>query len=292
MDENAKDIVEEYFRARKHCTTLDCAKVIFEPSEKKEWFFDEGKWCYFEFCCEDRDYRLICTLEKDFDDSCVLKDMSYEIKMLLGLNRLRKISSIEKDVFSAYITKYENERKINPSLTIEKFNYDVKLREDEELEKGDRIANRILTGCLGAIILTIIVFGIFILTMFFSPAASAKSKYSDEFKYNFIMCRNFSESKYNTAYNSNSTYEIKGFAPDGSGKCVYVETHSWLRGTNVITCYFDSKQMQEYYNAMLNPDKKASVLVKGMPVVGQNEEVVFLKFFNNPKVCITKGIKN
>ena len=35
MDENAKDIVEEYFRARKHCTTLDCAKVIFEPSEKK-----------------------------------------------------------------------------------------------------------------------------------------------------------------------------------------------------------------------------------------------------------------
>ena len=38
---------------------------------------------------------------------------------------------------------------------------------------------------------------------------------------------------------------------------------------------------------MMSPDKQGSVLVKGMPVVGKNEDVVFLKFFNNPKVCNT-----
>ena len=42
---------------------------------------------------------------------------------------------------------------------------------------------------------------------------------------------------------------------------------------------------------MINPDIKGSVLVKGMPVVGKNEEVVFLQYFNNPEVCITKTIR-
>ena len=291
MDENYTDVVEEYFRARKTCNAIECAKIIFEPSQKKEWFFEEGKWCCFEFLCEDNDYRLFCTETKDFDDSCYLKDMSYEIKMLLSFVRLRNIKTIEKEVFASYVLRYENEKNLNPDLSIEKYNYNIKLQEDVELDKAQKIANRILTGCLGIIITVIIIFGVFILSMFFAPSAAAKSKYTQQFITNFISCRPFTETKYNTAYNSNSTYEIKGFAPDGSGKCVYVETNTWLRGSNVTTCYFDSKQMKEYYTAMLNPDKKASVLVKGMPVVGQNEEVVFLKYFNNPKVCHTQTIR-
>lgn len=291
MDENYTDIVEEYFRHRKYCNSLDCAKVIFEPQEKKEWFFDEGKWCYFKFLCDDNDYRLIKTEAKDFDDTCILKDMSYEIKMLLSFVHLRNISAIEKDVFSSYVNRYENAKKSNPSLTLEKFNFDIKMKEEEELEKSQKTANRILTGCLGLIILVIIAFGIFILSMFFAPSAAAKSKYTPAFIQHFVICRNYSESKFNTAYNSKSTYEIKGFAPDGSGKCVYVETHTWQRGTSVITCYFSPKQMDEYYKAMINPDIQGSVLVKGMPVVGQNEEVTFLKYFNDPKTCQTQSIK-
>ena len=58
-----------------------------------------------------------------------------------------------------------------------------------------------------------------------------------------------------------------------------------------MSCYFNQKQIQEYYTAMINPDIKGSVLVKGMPVVGKNEEVVFLQYFNNPEVCITKTIR-
>ena len=134
MDENYTDIVEEYFRHRKYCNSLDCAKVIFEPQEKKEWFFDEGKWCYFKFLCDDNDYRLIKTESKDFDDTCILKDMSYEIKMLLSFVHLRNISAIEKDVFSSYVNRYENAKKSNPSLTLEKFNFDIKMKEEEELE--------------------------------------------------------------------------------------------------------------------------------------------------------------
>ncbi len=49
--------------------------------------------------------------------------------------------------------------------------------------------------------------------------------------------------------------------------------------------------MDEYYKAMINPDIQGSVLVKGMPVVGQNEEVTFLKYFNDPKTCQTQSIK-
>lgn len=292
MDENYTDIVEEYFRHRKYCNSLDCAKVIFEPEQKREWFFDEGKWCYFEFLCDDNDYRLVKTEEKDFNDDCILKDMSYEIKMLLSFVHLRGISSIEKEVFSSYVNQYEYAKKSNPALTVEKFNFDIKMREEAELEKSQKTANRILTGCLGLIIIVIIAFGIFILSMFFAPSAAAKSKYTSSFIQHFVICRPFSESKFNTAYNSKSTYEIKGYAPDGSGKCVYMETHTWQRGTNIVTCYFTQKQIDDYYKAMINPDIQGSVLVKGMPVVGQNEEVTFLKYFNDPKVCVTRSIKN
>ena len=129
--------------------------------------------------------------------------------------------------------------------------------------------------------------------MYFTAASSveAKSRYSQDFIRHFYQCKPYRESTFNTAYNSNSTYEIKGFAPDGSGKCVYVETNSWMRGSNVTTCYFDEKNQKEYFNAMMSPDKQGSVLVKGMPVVGKNEDVVFLKFFNNSKVCNTVGNK-
>ena len=292
MNENYDDIVEQYFRSRKDCTGIECQKVIFEPDEKREWFFDDGYWCYFSFSCEDYDYQLVRTQEKDFDDFCYIKDMSYEIKMLLAYIRLRNVITIEKEMFSNYVSKFENERKLTPSLTVEKFNYNQKMLEEDALEKSEKTARRILTGCLFFIVIVIIAFGVFLLSMLFAPSAAAKSKYTPQFIQNFIQCRAFSESKLNVAYNSKSTYEIKGFAPDGSGKCVYVETNEWLRGYNKTTCYFDPKQMQEYHSAMLNPDIKGSVLIKGMPVVGNNEEVVYLKFFNNSQVCQTKSVYN
>ena len=148
MDENYTDIVEEYFRHRKYCNSLDCAKVIFEPEQKREWFFDEGKWCYFEFLCDDNDYRLVKTEEKDFDDSCILKDMSYEIKMLLAYIRLRGVSVIEKEMFSTYVNNFEKAREFDPELTIEKFNYDLKDREELALVQSDKVANGIMAGCL------------------------------------------------------------------------------------------------------------------------------------------------
>lgn len=291
MNENTPDIIDRYFKAMEKCFSIGCQKVIFEPSSKKEWFFENDKWCYFEFYCDDSYYRLVSSEQKDFSAECIIKDMSYEIKMLLGFVRLRGVVTIEKQMFSDYVTKYEKEHSLTPDLTIEKFNFDLKQREEKELEKTDKIANRILTGCLGIIFILIIIFGLFALSVFFAPKAKAASKYSQEFIQNFYLCRAFSESKYNVAYNSNSTYEIKGYAPDGSGKCVYVETNRWQRGANITTCYFNQKQIQEYYTAMINPDIKGSVLVKGMPVVGKNEEVVFLQYFNNPEVCITKTIR-
>ena len=291
MNENTPDIIDRYFKAMEKCFSIGCQKVIFEPSSKKEWFFENDKWCYFEFYCDDSYYRLVSSEQKDFSAECIIKDMSYEIKMLLGFVRLRGVVTIEKQMFSDYVTKYEKEHSLTPDLTIEKFNFDLKQREEKELEKTDKIANRILTGCLGIIFILIIIFGLFALSVFFAPKAKAASKYSQEFIQNFYLCRAFSESKYNVAYNSNSTYEIKGYAPDCSGKCVYVETNRWQRGANVTTCYFNQKQIQEYYTAMINPDIKGSVLVKGMPVVGKNEEVVFLQYFNNPEVCITKTIR-
>lgn len=38
MDENKRDIVDEYFKAMAHCHAIECQKVIFEPLTKKEWF--------------------------------------------------------------------------------------------------------------------------------------------------------------------------------------------------------------------------------------------------------------
>lgn len=292
MKENQSDIIDEYFKEMEHCRSLSCQKVIFEPTAKKEWFFENDGWCYFEFLCEDSDYRLVKTQQKDFGEDCIIKDMSYEIKMLLSFYRLRGVRTIEKNIFSSYVIRFEKEKELTPSLTPEKYNFDLKLKEEDELQKSDRITNKILTGCLGFVILTIIVFGIFILSMLFAPKAEAKSKYSQEFIRNFYMCIPYRESVFNTAYNAQSTYEIQGYTRDGSEKCIYVETNSWLRGSNVTTCHFDGKQVREYYAAMINPDAKGSVLVKGMPVVGKNEEVVFLKFFNNPQVCKTVGQSN
>lgn len=290
MNENNFDIVEEYFRARKNCNELTCQKVIFEPENKREWFFDEGYWCYFRFLCEDRDYQLVRTQQKDFDDTCYIKDMSYEIKMLLSYTRLRGVITIGKELFSYYVNKFEEAKKDKPTLTPEKYNYELKLKEEDALEASQKVARKILTGCLFLIFAMIIAFGIFLLSIFFAPSAAAKSKYSANFIQNFIVCRQYQESNYNTAYNSKSTYEIKGYAPDGSGKCIYTEKHVWLKGENITTCYFDEKQMQEYYSAMLNPDIQGSELVRGMPIVGNNEKVVFLKYFNNPQVCQTKSI--
>lgn len=116
----------------------------------------------------------------------------------------------------------------------------------------------------------------------------AASKYSREFIQHFALCRPFSESKYNTAYNSRDTYEIKGYTPDGTGKCIYVETNSWQRATYVTTCRFLPPQHEEYFNAMLNPDVKTSVLIKGMAFVDANEKAVYLKYYNNPAVCTTE----
>jgi len=215
--------------------------------------------------------------------------MSYEIKMLFAYSQLRGVITIGKELFIHYINEFESAKKINPTLSIEKFNYEKKVKEEEALEKSQKIANKILSGCLFLILATIIAFGVFLISMFFAPSAAAKSKYTNNFIQHFGICRNYSESTYNTAYNSKSTYEIKGYAPDGSGKCIYVETNEWLKGKNVTTCYFDEKQLQHYYSAMLNPDAQGSELIKGMPVVGNNEKVVFLKYFNNPAVCQTQS---
>lgn len=116
----------------------------------------------------------------------------------------------------------------------------------------------------------------------------AKSKYSKEFIQNFSLCKPFSESRYNVSYHAQSTYEIKGYASDGSGRCVYVETNKWDRGTNTTTCYLNEKQHKEYFNAMTNPDSRYTVELRGMPIVGKREEVVYLKYFNEPTVCQTK----
>lgn len=292
MNEDNPDIIEQYFKTTQHCDSLSCSKVIFEPKQKREWFYEDDSWCYFEFLCEDDAYRLVKSQYKTFEAECFIRDMSYEIKMLLNYYRLRRTVTIGKELFSTYIIRFEKEKELNPSLTPEKYNLDLRLSEEEALNKSEKIANKILWGCLSIICITIIAFGIFILSAFFAPKANAGSKYSQTFIQNFYQCKPYSESKFNTAYNSNSTYEIKGFAPDGSGKCIYVETHRWLRGTNVTTCYFDNKNHKEYLSAMMNPDKQGSVLVNGMPVVGKNEDVTYLKYFNNSKVCITKSIHN
>ena len=119
----------------------------------------------------------------------------------------------------------------------------------------------------------------------------AKSKYSDEFIAKFTYCQAYSESKYNVIYNSDDTYTIKGYVPDGTETCIYEETNSWDKGTYQTTCKFEPKQHEEYLNAMRNPDVKTSVTIKGMAFVDANENAVYLKYYNNPNVCTTKKIK-
>ncbi len=121
-----------------------------------------------------------------------------------------------------------------------------------------------------------------------SGMAFAHSKYSEEFKQNFSICKPFSESKFNLEYNSNNTYEIKGFAPDGSGNCIYVETNEWKRGKYITTCSFSPAQQKEFLNAMIYPDVKTSVQINGMAFVDSNEKAVYLKYYNNLSVCRTE----
>lgn len=292
MKEKNPDIIEQYFKSQENCNSIDCQKVIFEPEKKREWFYEDDAWCYFDFLCEDMDYRLVMTEQKTFAQDCEIRDMSYEIKMLLSYFRLRNTKIIAKELLSTYIINYEKEKQLNQSHSVEKYNLDLKQREDEALEKSSKIANKILIGCLGIIAVMFIAFTLLVVIPFFSSKAEAKSKYTQEFIQHFYQCKPYKETKFNTAYNSQSTYEIKGYTPDGSGKCIYVETNAWLKGTNITTCYFDTKNHREYFNAMIAPDKQGSVLVKGMPVVGKNEEVTYLKYFNNPKVCRTQSIYN
>ena len=153
-----KDIIEEYFEYMVHCNSIECQKVIFEPSSKKEWFFENDFWCYFEFNCEDKYYRLKKDEEKIFTTECVLKDMSYEIKMLLAYSRFRSVVTIEKEMFSDYVLKYENAKEQNSDLSIEKFDFELKEKEDTALIHSDKIANSIMGGCLFLVIAVLLLF--------------------------------------------------------------------------------------------------------------------------------------
>ena len=56
-------------------------------------------------------------------------------------------------IVSNYVSKFENERRLTPSLTVEKFNYNQKMLEKDALEKSEKTARRILTGCLFFIVI-------------------------------------------------------------------------------------------------------------------------------------------
>lgn len=142
------DIIRQYLKYKELCDTIDCQKVIFEPTSRKEWFFDDNKWCYFEFNCEENEYRLKRISEKSFSNDCIIKDMSFEIKMLLSFARLRNSVTIEKDVFNDYLIKFEKAKTANPNITTEDFNYKIKIAEEKALERSEQIANKIMCGCL------------------------------------------------------------------------------------------------------------------------------------------------
>ena len=163
MKEN-NDIVEQYFQALKGCNSISCQKVVFEISTRKEWFYDDDSWCYFEFCCDDNLYRLKKSENVVFDNSCEIKDMSYEIRMLLAFYRLRGIMTIEKDIFNDYLKKFEKEKLLNTKITIEKFNYDLRTREEAELNRSEKIANSIMAGCLVMIAATALLFALAIVS--------------------------------------------------------------------------------------------------------------------------------
>ena len=148
MNENVPNRVDEYFQKMENCFFIECRKVIFDTDTKREWFFEDGYWCYFDFACEYNDYALRKVEDKEFLGNYVIRDMSYEIKMLLAYTILRGIVTIEKEDFTSYVFKFENARKITPDLTVEKFNYDLREKEQEALRKSDKITNFILSGCL------------------------------------------------------------------------------------------------------------------------------------------------
>ena len=70
MKEKNPDIIEQYFKSQENCNSIDCKKVIFEPEKKREWFYEDDAWCYFDFLCEDMDYRLVMTEQKTFAQDC------------------------------------------------------------------------------------------------------------------------------------------------------------------------------------------------------------------------------
>lgn len=146
--ENSNEIVQQYFDSQVHCHSLMCHKVIFDPVTKREWFFEDDRWCYFEFYCDDEDYSLKRNDDVTFSDECYIKDMSYEIIMLLAYVRLRGVSTIEKSLFSNYVNRFETAKSMNPDLSVEKFNFDLREREETALIKSDKIANGIMGGCL------------------------------------------------------------------------------------------------------------------------------------------------
>lgn len=163
MDEN-KDIVQQYFEQMAPCNAISCQKAIFEPSTKREWFFEDDFWCFFEFYCDDNDYALRKRDDKTFNPDCEVRDMSYEIKMLLAYVRLRSVVTIEKESFSGYVTKYEKEKELEPDLTIEKFNFDVRKNEELALIRSDKIANGIMGGCLVLVAAVILLFALAIIS--------------------------------------------------------------------------------------------------------------------------------
>lgn len=147
MGEQEFDIVEQYFQYMIGCKSLSCQKVVFEFNTRREWFFVDDSWCYFEFCCDDGLYRLKKSDDIVFQSFCEIKDMSYEIKMLFAYYLLRGVVTIEKDIFDNYIAKFEKEKISNPMLTIEEFNFDLRYREEVELNRSEKIANGIMAGC-------------------------------------------------------------------------------------------------------------------------------------------------
>ena len=142
------NIKKEYIKLKESCDTIECQKSIFEPFSRKEWFYENEQWCFFEFNCEEKEYYLRNTDKIEFSPECYLKDMSYEIKMLLAYTRLRNVVTIEKDVFEIYLSRFEKEKEQDNNTTIEKFNYELKEKEENELERSEKIANGIMGGCL------------------------------------------------------------------------------------------------------------------------------------------------
>ena len=86
MKEKNPDIIEQYFKSQENCNSIDCKKVIFEPEKKREWFYEDDAWCYFDFLCEDMDYRLIMTEQKTSVDPTHLYLSNVPINLrLLGV---------------------------------------------------------------------------------------------------------------------------------------------------------------------------------------------------------------